>query len=497
MRKAACLLTMLILLFCMATPVLAADVQVDGVSANSYIVIDAQSGQVLVQKNAQQTSFPASITKMMTMALAYEKAAGKFDDQIVVSKAVTQIPKGSSHVALLEGEVIKVNDALNATLLASANDGANALAEYTSGSIEAFVDLMNQKAAQLGATGTHFANAHGFHDPNHYVTAEDMAKITKWAYSINGFEEFMKGYEYVMEPTNRQPQRKWGTENLMLVTSKYYYEGTIGGKSGYTPEAQYTMIEIVQREGRRLISVVLGCNEKYAKFSDSTALMNYCFNNFRTVTLKGSDFASKKTPVYGGGNKPIGEVAVNVPDVTVQLPAGVSQSDLQVEYFIPEKYVMGQPFGASCTISFKEPRGDMPAVLATVPLVIGDLGEILARSTGVFAGLEDVANKSGFNIWTIILGGVALCAIALIGGRIAYVAFIKAQRRKRKMERMRRMYMEANFGPSMPAETARAQTRARREEARQSYTAQNPHTVQTNLKVVIGGGAQQHRVARR
>lgn len=473
--------------------------QVEGVSAKAYMVIDAQSGQVLVQKNAQAKLYPASITKMMTMALAYEKAQGNLDSEIVISKAVTQIPRGSSHVAFLEGEVIKLKDALNATLLASANDGANALAEYTAGSIEGFVELMNQKAAAIGATGTHFANAHGFHDANHYVTAEDMAKITQWAYSIAGFEEFMKGYEYVMEPTNRQPQRRWGTDNLMLVDSKYFYEGTIGGKSGYTPEAQYTMIEVAQKEGRRLISVVLGCSQKYDKFSDSTALMNYCFNNFRTVTLKGADFASKKTSVFGGGNKSIGEVAVNVPDVTVQLPAGVSQSDLQVEYLIPEKYVMGQPFEAMCTISFKEPRVDMPQVLATVPMTTGSLGEILARSTGVLGGFDTISQNGGANVWGIILSAVALCAIALVGGRIAYVSFIKAQRRKRKMERMRKMYMDASIGPSMPAEVARQQTRAYKEAARMASTqTQKTHTVNTNLQVVIGGGTHpQRRAARR
>ena len=219
------------------------------VTAHAYLVMDAQTGQVLVQKGGAERNYPASITKIMTLALAMEKCGGDMTQQVTVSPdAVYSLEAGSSHVALQPGEVVSLNDLFHATILASANDAANVLAEYTAGSMEAFVELMNAKAAELGLAGTHFVNANGLHSADHYTTPYDMARLTQWAMTVPGFSELFGATSYTMQPTNKQEQeRLFGTDNCMLVTNKYQYEGTTGGKSGWTEEAGYTMVEVFRQ----------------------------------------------------------------------------------------------------------------------------------------------------------------------------------------------------------------------------------------------------------
>lgn len=238
------------------------------VTAHAYLVMDAQTGQVLVQKGGAERNYPASITKIMTLALAMEKCGGDMTQQVTVSPdAVYSLEAGSSHVALQPGEVVSLNDLFHATILASANDAANVLAEYTAGSMEAFVELMNAKAAELGLAGTHFVNANGLHSADHYTTPYDMARLTQWAMTVPGFSELFGATSYTMQPTNKQEQeRLFGTDNCMLVTNKYQYEGTTGGKSGWTEEAGYTMVETVTRSGRSLICVVMGSAKSMTSF---------------------------------------------------------------------------------------------------------------------------------------------------------------------------------------------------------------------------------------
>lgn len=147
-------------------------------------------------------------------------------------EATHSIDRGSTHIALTEEEVVTVRDLLYTTMIESANDSANGLAEYTAGTLDAFPELMNRKAAELGAVDSHFVNSSGLHDPEHYTSAYDMALITKWALGIDGFRDVFGATEYTVPVTNKQPkERNVGTHHHMLVESKYYYEGTTGGSS--------------------------------------------------------------------------------------------------------------------------------------------------------------------------------------------------------------------------------------------------------------------------
>lgn len=444
MKRITALTLALFLAFLWAAPALAAgETTPPDVTAEAYLVMDAGTGQILIEKNGWQRNYPASITKIMTIALAMEHCGGDLSQQVTVSyEAVHTLEPGSSHVALQPDEVVTLRDLFHATILASANDAANVLAEYTAGSMEAFADLMNEKAAALGMNDTHFVNASGLHDGAHYTTAHDMAVLTRWAMTVPGFSEMFGATEYVMPPTNKQAQeRRWGTDNCMLVENKYQYEGTLGGKSGWTQEAGFTMVEAVERGGRTLLCVVLQCAKKYAKFSDCIALLDYCFDNFVPVTLTAQDLTLPEVPVYcDEATSLVGSAPLTLPPegCTVLLHSALGAGDVRAVFDMPEQYVTEQPFAASMTLLLADglaADGCMYAQLAQVPLGLDSVAvdALLNENTKEF--VDKPANRSTLTWILPAVLGVVLALTALVALRIAYVAWVKAQRRKRRRAR--------------------------------------------------------------
>lgn len=298
-----------------------------------YAVMDAQTGQVYIEKNGNTPMYPASITKILTLALFYEKTGGRDDGVMTVRQSTLDaMETGASSIALQPGEIIGQKDAVMATALMSANDAANCIGEYTAGSIPAFADLMNQKAAELGCQNTHFVNPSGLHDPQHYTTALDMAEITRYAISVPGVLEAISTESYVMQPTNLQPEKRlFGTGHSMYVTSAYTYEGTIGGKTGWTPEAHHTMVTIAERDGRRLICVVMNSEHKGEKYQDTIALLDYCFDNFTQVEYPGEEIPPLTLFVQREGRR-IGEVTAAAPVCTMALHKSVPLQDVVWRY---------------------------------------------------------------------------------------------------------------------------------------------------------------------
>lgn len=444
MKRGICLLAFVLALSVLALPARAAgEAAPPAVTAQAYVVMDADTGQILIEKNSAQRRYPASITKIMTMALALEQCGGDVTQQVTVSyEAVHALEYGSSHVALQPDEVVTLNDLFQATMLASANDAANVLAEYTAGSMAAFAVRMNEKAAALGLADTHFVNANGLHDDGHYTTAADMARLTRWALTVPGFAALFGATEYVMPPTNKQSkERRWGTDNCMLVENKYQYEGTTGGKSGWTHEAGYTMVETAVRGERSLICVVLGCAKKYDKFSDCIALLDYCFDNFVPVTLAADAIETPKTPVFYAegapsvGAAPLRLAADGYPFLLHRL---LDVGDVQATFETPEEYQTGQPFAATMTLSLREglaARGCMYAVIGAYPLGIddGSVEALLDANTKEF--VDRPARGALLGRVLAVAGGILLLLAALAGLRIAYVAHLKAQRQRRRRRR--------------------------------------------------------------
>ena len=264
----------------------------DMLYAPSVILVEASSGRVIYEKNADDLRYPASTTKILTVLLGIQwaEANDAMDDVVTVSDAAMQIDADSSVLGLEAGEEIVFRDLLVGTLMRSGNEGANVIAETVSGSISAFVDYMNEAAAVYGCTSTHFANPHGLTDPNHYTTARDMALIARNAMANETFREYASLTSYAMPATNLQRARTISLrDNAFRIPgtedspNKYYYPYGTGIKTGFTNAAGYCYVGSASKDGVELISVVLAAGER-GRWADTIKLMDYGFAQYVSVT---------------------------------------------------------------------------------------------------------------------------------------------------------------------------------------------------------------------
>ncbi len=336
--------------------------------SDSYVVIDAQTGQVLAEKNMNKREYPASITKIMTIALALERK--KLDDTLTMSEqAVFSVPRSASHIALTPGEVITLRDAIMGALLPSANDAANGIAEFVGGSLEMFPVMMNAKATEVGALNTHFVNANGLEDDDHYTTAYDMAMITKYALTVNGFREVFGTTEYTMQPTNMQPeQRNFGTQHHMIVTSAYQYDGAWGGKLGWTAQANHTAVTVAKRGDTELICVVMNSKTKWEKYKDTAKLFDYCFDNLEKINIPAGTVKGKVIPIAEGKNE-VGCATVSglAQDYSLLVKKGTTAADIDVTMDAKVLYTKGEKIAPNAVFTVKG-DGSSDGPLLTVPL---------------------------------------------------------------------------------------------------------------------------------
>ena len=272
------------------------------ITAKAALLVDVtyeDEGEVLYEYNAHEKMYPASITKVMTGLLtleAVERGELSLDQEITAGSSVNDIPFGASTAGIKVGEVMKLGDVLRCALIPSANEACNILAETVSGSISAFVELMNQRAAELGCENTHFANPHGLHDDDHYTTAWDIYLICREAMKNATFREIVSSKSYTVPATNLSEARTLHDTNSLISTfnrTGYYYEYATGIKTGYTPEAGRCLAASATKGDRSLICVVLGCertpgstgSEGFVEFTESTDLMEWGFDNFSRQTI--------------------------------------------------------------------------------------------------------------------------------------------------------------------------------------------------------------------
>lgn len=253
------------------------------IEAEGGIVMDADTGTVLYGKNIHVAYYPASITKVLTALIVIEECS--LDEMVTFShNAVYNVEAGSSSAGLDEGDILSVKDCLYALLLKSANEAANALAEHVAGTTEEFAEMMNERAASLGCQDSHFANPSGLNDPEHYVSAYDMALIGQAALKNDTFMEIDSTLYYDLPVTKRNPEggRIYPGHKMLKKSMAEYYEGCIGGKTGYTSLAGNTLITFARRGGMTLVSVVL--NGHQTQYPDTKALLDFGFQNFQTVS---------------------------------------------------------------------------------------------------------------------------------------------------------------------------------------------------------------------
>jgi len=275
-----------VLLLAEVLPVFASEtdtVSKPAVEAESAILMDAQTGTTMFEKDIYTKRYPASITKILTCLVARKHA--QLDDVVTFSnEAVFGIERNSSNIGIDVGETMTMEECLYAILLASANEVASAVAEHVGGSVEGFATLMNEEAKLLGCKNSNFVNANGLPDENHYTTAYDMALITRAFFADEVLTEMAGSVFYHINATATQPDEiDLQNHHRMLVGcrygSKYSYEYTLGGKTGYTDVARQTLVTCAQKDDMRLICVVLK-DETPGHYVDTTNLFEYGFANF-------------------------------------------------------------------------------------------------------------------------------------------------------------------------------------------------------------------------
>lgn len=282
------------------------------VSAQSAILMDVNTHTILYEKNIHEKLYPASITKILTCLIAVEQCES-LDETVQVSyEAVHSVPIDGTNVGLDAGQSLSLEDALYAILLKSANEAANAVGEHVSGSISAFVELMNQRAAQLGCVDSHFVTTNGLHDDEHYTSVYDMALIG-CSFFQNEFLAKVSGTKYHQIPvTDTQPDLiDMYATNELLPRKTYSYEYLIGSKTGYTSLADSTLVSCAEKDGMKLVCVVMGENKPF-HYEDTIALFEYGFSNFSSVTasdyetrytIDTSDFFQSDVDVFGNSKQ--------------------------------------------------------------------------------------------------------------------------------------------------------------------------------------------------
>lgn len=278
------------------------------VGARSAILMDARSGTILYAKNIDEKNYPASTTKILTTLLAIENS--NLDDMVTFSKNAVNIDYRSSNMGMDAGQSITMEQCLYGILVHSANEVANAVAEHVGGSIESFVEMMNKRAAELGCQNSHFVTTNGLHDENHYTTARDLALIGRAFFANETLCKMSSTASYHIDPTPTQPDVIDCYTHNKITNGTYPYEYLVGSKTGYTDDARQTLVTCAEKDGLKLICVVMR-EESPDQFLDTITLFDYGFENFHmanvaesetTYNINTSTFMEIKTDIYGDSN---------------------------------------------------------------------------------------------------------------------------------------------------------------------------------------------------
>jgi D-alanyl-D-alanine carboxypeptidase (penicillin-binding protein 5/6) len=310
------------------------------INATAYILIDAATGSVLTEFNADAPQPPASLTKIMTTYVAdSEIAAGNIslDDDVHVSVNAWQTE--GSKMFIQEGTMVRLEDIMRGIIIQSGNDASIAIAEHIAGSEDAFADMMNQYAAKLGLTNSHFMNASGLPDPEHHMSARDLAILARAV--ITEFPEPYKMYserEYTYNNI-RQPNR-----NALLFTDR----NVDGMKTGFTEEAGYCLVASAMRDGMRLITVVMGTESTDARAVETAKLLTYGFRFYETHQLFSENQVLGNTQVWSGKAESV-DVGIQTP-LVVTMPRGQAemlQTTLTLDETIKAPIAIGQVLGSA------------------------------------------------------------------------------------------------------------------------------------------------------
>lgn len=398
------------------------------ITAEAGILIDAGTGQVLAEKNSRRRMQPASLTKIMTCLLGME--AGTPDARVAVTAEALDLMANASAIGLLEGESLTMAQMLRAAMLPSANDAAAAVGIHLAGSSEKFAEMMNQKAAELGLTGTHFANAHGLPARDHYSTAYDLAQITRAAIKYPEFFDYAGTRSYTI-PASRW-SRGYSFSHLnrtLLPDSGYYDSRAIAGKTGWTVAAGNCLMTVAQQNGVRLIAVILKAdNSAGSVYQDTRALFDYGFSAYRREEffLPGSQITTVLAS-GGGGKEQAYVLAADSGTVEVLVPLNLKTDNLTLALSgLEEETAAGGGFWG--TLVLRDRTGETVLEAGRVPLHGGTLSaEPLGPSPVVYLVKEETMPD-----WWVAVAVAGGCGAVFLIAKLVYLLYGEIASKKEK-----------------------------------------------------------------
>lgn len=402
-------------------------------TAKAVVLYELNSGTMLYTHNPDTKIYPTSMVKIMTTLVALENCA--LDDVVTVTRSVlNQVPIGILGADLKVGEEITLRDLLYANMVASATDASVVIADYVGGSINGFLVMMNEKAAELGCLGTNYSNVHGLHDEQTYTTARDIARITEAALENEIFREMFCAAEYTMAATNKHEERTITTTNNMMnpKNSKYYDKRVTGGKTGATDQGGRCLTLTAEKDGMNILCVVMGAKPTVAangslsahgSFEESKVLIDYAFSNFefRQVFFDGQSLA--QYPVENGASHVVTQATTSVSTI---LPKDVDETQLNWVYAKQDNIL-------SAPIEKGQKLGSAQVWYGAKCLAVTDMTSM--HAVAVYAAPivpEKPASVSGswLILLLVLLGLVVVAFLAILGLRTYRI--MRYRRRKQR-----------------------------------------------------------------
>lgn len=465
------------------------------------LLLELNSGIVVYAKNAENTVYPASLTKIMTCMVAIEYASSDLDKLVTVSEtALEGIAEAGGEVRLQAGERLSLRNLLYYLMVNSTNEAGNVIGEYVAGDIPSFVNLMNKTAKDLGCTGTHFANTHGLHDPNHYTTARDLSVITRKALTYEVFREICDTAEYTVPPTNLSDAKKLVSTNYLIVNDgnryladngnyyTYYRDDAAGIKTGYTSAAGRCVISRASDGNMELLCIIMGAKTRmmsdgsvrFDNFVEAKKLFNYGFDNFAyaKVAAAGIEPMFQVSVDYARDKR--GVVLIPSTDVNCLLPREYDKERVST------RYELNTPNGLVAPLEQGQKVGTLYVTYDGTVIGTSELETLTAvEEKGVDKAIADLTGKDKaeeekttlqrlFGYWYVPV----LLILALFFILLARNAIYRRRRRK-ALERRRR----------------RSISRDRRAAERQQQTTRQSQSFDSTLsdetrRVPVGGRGQ-------
>ena len=440
--------------------VIAAASEAPAVTATAALLISPDSDMVLYEKNADKKRYPASTTKIMTALLTLENVEDLNETVTAEQGDFTKVTADSSNADIKVGETMTFEDFLYCAMISSANEACNVVAEYVCGSISAFVQRMNERAQALGCTGTHFANPHGLPNDDHYTTAHDLYRITKEALSHELFATICNTVKHTVPATNLSDERTLSNTNGLINPESpmyrgYYYEYAKGVKTGHTDAAGYCLISTAEKDGVRLLCVVLGGKgttrangtTDFGSFSDTLTAYRWVFANYGWRDIVSASDLICEVPVrYGRDSdsvtvRPAQSISAVLPSADA---GGAPQFEQQVTLYSERD---GKPLEAP--VKAGDEVGEL--TVSYDGTVYGTVKLVAAVDVAVSKGAYIGGHLRAFFTNPIVLVVLLLVVLAVIG----YVLWLARRRKQLEAERRRRRRAQ------MEAEEARRRAQMR------------------------------------